>query len=76
MGTIMDVPEASVNKDHLVPRRENKVRLTWQILSVESKPIAKSVRQSTHSKFNCSVLAADMRHDFAPLLFGNLTHLR
>jgi hypothetical protein len=65
------MPETAVDKYNLPQSRENKVGLTRQIVLMESKPIAKGMREAPDAKFRLGVLAADRAHNRAARLFGN-----
>jgi citrate lyase gamma subunit len=52
----MLVPEASVNKYHLLARRENKVRFARKVHPVKTEPITISVEEFTQKQFGRSIL--------------------
>lgn len=39
----MTVPETAVHKDYGAPPRENEVRLSWKIFSVEPEAVSKAM---------------------------------
>ena len=58
----MPVPEATVNKNNGFPLWQNNIRLSWQVLSMQSVSEAKLVKQSPDNEFRLGVLGANARH--------------
>ena len=64
----MLVPKATMDKDHLTPAREYHIRIARQILSMEAKPEAERMSESSDSHLWLHALALDRSHVGTALL--------
>jgi len=53
------MPEASVNEDHSLMLRKNKIRSAGQFTLMQSKTKAKRVRCFSHHKFRSGILTSN-----------------
>jgi hypothetical protein len=58
----MRVPKTAINEDHFVPRCEDNIRCSWQIATVQTKPISEGVEKPAHYQFRRCVFSTDARH--------------
>ena len=49
--TLMLVPEAAMNKDHLAPGNEGQVRLAGQVFAVQPKTVTERMHHPAHQQF-------------------------
>ena len=59
---IMPVPVATVNENNFVTRWKNKVWNSWQVSTMQTKPVTEFVKGFSNYTFGNSVLPSDMRH--------------
>lgn len=59
------VPEATMDENDLAPAGKDYVRLTGQVMSMESVPIPERVKEPAHDHLRTSVLATDCPHGAA-----------
>lgn len=69
------MPEAAVNENNLLVPRENDVRRTRQISSMEPKAVAHSVKHASDLLLGLGILVLDPGHNPGPLSLGeNIRH--
>lgn len=64
----MTVPPAAVNENDLSVTRKDDIRTSRKIRSVEAKPIAQAMHQSSNRNFGCGIVLAYARHAVGSLL--------
>jgi len=58
----MPVPETTMNEDDLSPTRENKVRRTWEVFSVETEAVAMGMEPAADLQLGAGILAPHRLH--------------
>ena len=66
----MSMPEAAVDEYRLAAQSEGEVRSSWEVMGVETVPIAHSMHESPNLQLRLGVLRADTCHPFAALAGG------
>lgn len=66
----MGVPEAAVDQHYFPVARQDDIGFAGEVVAVETKAIAKGVKETTDAQFGSSVLAADIRHDLTAFGLG------
>lgn len=61
------MPEATVNENHYLIARQDNIRPTGKVPTMQPEAIPESMEKRAHSDFRFRVRAADPAHDFAPL---------
>lgn len=64
-AAVMSMPEATVDKDGLAARPEDKVWLSGEVFAVEPVPVAHGVNQPAHDHLGLRVRGFDRSHDVA-----------
>lgn len=62
---VMPMPETTVHEHHGAKAGEHDVRVSGQVLCVQSKAEATTVQKAAHKPFGCSVLPAYSAHHAA-----------
>ena len=70
----MLVPEASVDKDDLLPTCKDQIWATREIAAVKAVPISLAENDSPHRHLDRRVLAADARHHLTSFVGREYVH--
>jgi hypothetical protein len=70
----MRVPEAPVHKDRRSILRQNNIRLSWQIFSMEPVSVAQGVKDRPDAHFRLCVSVLNRGHVAAALLLSVNIH--
>ena len=71
----MPVPEASVNQKNRAVAREDNIRLTWKVTSMQTESISHPVQRSANRQLRDGIPTAYARHHGASLLRGENVHV-
>jgi hypothetical protein len=64
------MPEASMNKNHLLSSGENKIRRAWQIAPMKTVTKAHLMDDPAHDHFGFRISVPNARHPFAAFGLG------
>lgn len=64
----MHVPETAVDLNDLSSAHKNNIRLSWQVLSMQTVTEPHPMNDGTHDQFGRGVFVFDSRHVAAALL--------
>ena len=67
--SLMGVPETTVHEDGFLSAEERDIWSTGYATSLNSKPVAKTVKHLANGQFGLRVSAANARHVLAALLW-------
>ena len=68
------MPEAPMHEDRQTAAWQDDIRLSWQVLSVQSEAVAQSVQPATHDDFGAGALRPDRLHDPSSLFRAARVH--
>jgi hypothetical protein len=61
------MPETAMNENHCAIFRKNDVGLSRQVLPVQPKPVAETMKKASHADFRSGIRAAYRSHVAAAL---------
>jgi hypothetical protein len=70
----MQVPEATVNKNHLPARGKYKVRFSGEVLTVKPEAVTVAVEQSAEEQLRRGIFRPDLPHIIAASFYAQLVH--
>lgn len=68
VAAVVHVPEATMNKNHLLQAWKDQIRFPWQVLLMQPVAISHCMDQAPHHHLGLGVLAPDAGHAALPLL--------